>query len=52
MADIVPTPAPARGIADIPGLKQAGVSEVFQPGASTQTIVDFIRKNVKGVPAG
>jgi methylmalonyl-CoA mutase C-terminal domain/subunit len=37
---------------DIPGLKQAGVSEVFQPGASTQTIVEFIRKNVKGVPAG
>jgi methylmalonyl-CoA mutase C-terminal domain/subunit len=32
---------------DIPGLKQAGVAEVFQPGASTQTIVDFIRKNVK-----
>lgn len=37
---------------DIPGLKQAGVSEVFQPGASTETIVEFIRKNVKGVPAG
>jgi len=37
---------------DIPGLKQAGVSEVFQPGASTQTIVEFIRKNVKVVPAG
>lgn len=32
---------------DIPGLKQAGVSEVFQPGASTQAIVDFIRLNVK-----
>ncbi len=32
---------------DIPGLKQAGVTEVFQPGASTQTIVEFIRKNVK-----
>ena len=31
---------------DIPGLKQAGVSEVFQPGASTQTIVDFIKNNV------
>jgi methylmalonyl-CoA mutase C-terminal domain/subunit len=36
---------------DIPGLKQAGVSEVFQPGASTQTIVEFIRKNVKAVRA-
>jgi methylmalonyl-CoA mutase, C-terminal domain len=32
---------------DIPGLKQAGVAEVFQPGASTQAIVDFIRANVK-----
>jgi methylmalonyl-CoA mutase C-terminal domain/subunit len=28
---------------DIPTLKQAGVAEVFQPGASTQAIVDFIR---------
>ena len=36
---------------DIPGLKQAGVSEVFQPGASTQTIVDFIRNNVKALRA-
>jgi methylmalonyl-CoA mutase C-terminal domain/subunit len=34
---------------DIPGLKQAGVAEVFRPGASTQTIVEFIRKNVKVV---
>jgi methylmalonyl-CoA mutase C-terminal domain/subunit len=32
---------------DIPGLKQAGVAEVFQPGASTQTIVEYIRKNVR-----
>lgn len=31
---------------DIPGLKQAGVAEVFQPGASTQTIVDFIKSRV------
>ena len=36
---------------DIPALKQAGVAEVFQPGATTQAIVEFIRKNVKGVPA-
>jgi methylmalonyl-CoA mutase, C-terminal domain len=36
---------------DIPGLKQAGVSEVFQPGASTQTIVEFICKNVKALRA-
>ena len=32
---------------DIPGLKEAGVSAVFQPGASTQEIVDFIRSQVK-----
>jgi methylmalonyl-CoA mutase C-terminal domain/subunit len=32
---------------DIAALKQAGVAEVFQPGASTQAIVEFIRKNVK-----
>ena len=32
---------------DIPGLKQAGVGEVFQPGTSTQEIVEFIRSHVK-----
>ena len=32
---------------DIPGLKKAGVAEVFQPGASTQDIVDFIRSHVR-----
>ena len=32
---------------DIPGLKKAGVSEVFQPGASTQDIVEFIRTHVR-----
>ncbi len=38
---------------DIPGLKQAGVAEIFQPGVSTQAIVDFIRANVrKSVPRG
>ncbi len=31
---------------DIPGLKQAGVAEVFQPGASTQEIADFVRSHV------
>ena len=35
---------------DIAGLKRAGVAEVFQPGASTETIVEFIRKNVKRLP--
>jgi len=31
---------------DIPVLKRAGVTEVFQPGASTQDIVEFIRSRV------
>ncbi len=32
---------------DIPGLKRAGVSAIFQPGATTREIVDFIRANVR-----
>ena len=32
---------------DVPALKRAGVAEVFQPGASTQQIVDFIRSNIR-----
>ncbi len=32
---------------DIPRLKQGGVTEVFQPGASTEDIVEFIRSRVK-----
>lgn len=32
---------------DIPSLKQAGVAEVFQPGTSTQAIVDFIRSKAR-----
>ncbi len=35
---------------DIPKLKEAGVAAVFQPGASTQEIVDFIRSQVKQAP--
>lgn len=31
---------------DIPKLKALGVSEVFQPGASTEDIVDYVRRNV------
>jgi len=30
--------------ADIPGLKQMGIAEVFLPGTPTQQIVDFIRE--------
>jgi methylmalonyl-CoA mutase C-terminal domain/subunit len=32
---------------DIPGLKKAGVSEVFTPGTPTASIVEFIKANVK-----
>ncbi|HTG62856.1 MAG TPA: cobalamin B12-binding domain-containing protein [Terriglobia bacterium] len=32
---------------DIPGLKQAGVAEVFQPGASTEDIIEFIRNHLR-----
>jgi len=31
---------------DIPGLKAAGVAEVFTPGTSTETIVGWVRDNV------
>ena len=36
---------------DIPGLKKAGVSEVFQPGASTEEIIDYIRSHVRKAAA-
>jgi len=32
---------------DIPKLKQLGVSEVFQPGASTEDIIAYIRSHVR-----
>ncbi|MDD3082925.1 MAG: cobalamin B12-binding domain-containing protein [Desulfobacterales bacterium] len=32
---------------DIPGLKQAGVAEIFGPGTNTETIVNFIKENVR-----
>ncbi len=32
---------------DIPTLKNSGVSQVFLPGTTTQSIVDWIRGNVK-----
>jgi methylmalonyl-CoA mutase C-terminal domain/subunit len=31
---------------DVPELKKLGVAEVFTPGSSTQSIIDFIRENV------
>jgi methylmalonyl-CoA mutase C-terminal domain/subunit len=32
---------------DIPALKAVGVKDVFGPGTSTETIVKFVRENVK-----
>jgi methylmalonyl-CoA mutase, C-terminal domain len=32
---------------DIPKLKECGVSAVFQPGASTEDIIAYIRQNVR-----
>ena len=32
---------------DVPGLKDAGVAEIFGPGTNTQTIVDYIKENVR-----
>ena len=36
--------------ADIPGLKKAGIAEIFLPGTTTQEIVDFIRQRVATAP--
>ncbi|MBS3920419.1 MAG: cobalamin B12-binding domain-containing protein [Deltaproteobacteria bacterium] len=32
---------------DIPSLKQAGIREIFLPGASTEDIIKYIKENVK-----
>ena len=32
---------------DIPALKEAGIAEVFTPGAPTTDVIDFIKANVK-----
>jgi methylmalonyl-CoA mutase, C-terminal domain len=37
---------------DIPALKTAGVDEVFQPGASTEAIVNFIRSKARAFSTG
>jgi len=41
--DVVVTVGGTIPAEDIPELKSLGVAEVFTPGASTQSIVDFIR---------
>jgi len=32
---------------DIPGLKAAGIKEIFTPGTPTTAVIDFINENVK-----
>ena len=32
---------------DISGLKRSGIREIFQPGASTEEIVKYIKENIK-----
>ena len=32
---------------DIPGLKAAGIREIFQPGTSTEDIIKYIKENIK-----
>ncbi|SHJ08818.1 cobalamin B12-binding domain-containing protein [Lutispora thermophila] len=32
---------------DIPGLKEAGIAEIFTPGTPTSVTIDFIRNNIK-----
>ncbi|WMJ76751.1 MULTISPECIES: cobalamin B12-binding domain-containing protein [unclassified Sedimentibacter] len=32
---------------DIPGLKKAGVSEIFTPGTTTSNMIEFIKSNLK-----
>lgn len=34
---------------DIPSLKQAGIKEIFLPGASTEDIIKYIQENVKTI---
>jgi methylmalonyl-CoA mutase C-terminal domain/subunit len=46
--DVVVTVGGTIPADDIPELKKLGVAEVFTPGASTQQIIDFIRRAVSG----
>jgi methylmalonyl-CoA mutase C-terminal domain/subunit len=32
---------------DVPKLKEQGISEIFQPGASTEDIIGYVRQNVR-----
>ncbi|MDQ3914285.1 MAG: cobalamin B12-binding domain-containing protein [Actinomycetota bacterium] len=38
--------------ADIPKLKEAGITEIFTPGTTTKAIVDWVRQRVPATAAG
>ena len=44
--DVVVTVGGTIPADDVPELKKLGVAEVFTPGSSTQSIIDFIRNSV------
>src|SRR5437762_3166821 len=37
--------------ADIPELEQIGVAKIFTPGATTQSIVEWVREHVPALPS-
>ena len=45
--DVVVTVGGTIPADDVPELKKLGVAEVFTPGSSTQSIIDFIRESVE-----
>ncbi|MGH9397901.1 MAG: cobalamin B12-binding domain-containing protein [Terriglobia bacterium] len=51
MEDVLVTAGGIIPDEDIPALKQAGVAAVFQPGASTTEIIEFIRTHSRGAIA-
>ena len=46
MGDVLVVGGGVIAASDIPGLKKAGVKEVFTPGTPTKQIIDFIKANV------
>jgi len=52
MTDIVVVVGGIIPDADIPGLKEAGVAEIFLPGTPTQGIADFIRSRAVAADKG
>ncbi|HEY3424223.1 MAG TPA: cobalamin B12-binding domain-containing protein [Negativicutes bacterium] len=47
MADVMVIGGGVIPDTDIPGLKAAGIAEVFTPGTTTSSIIEFIKDNVR-----